>query len=87
VCLIGLDRPTTNQSKLIKIKLIFFDRVHGSYEALVGGFTSDALTDFTGGFAKKYHLGAKAPTDLFQLMSKAYRKGTLMGCSINVRYH
>lgn len=59
-------------------------RLNGSYESLSGGLTSEALTDFTGGMAERYELKSKAPRDLFQIMFKALRKGSLMGCSIDV---
>ena len=59
-------------------------RLNGSYEALSGGLTSEALTDFTGGFVERFELGRKAPADLLQLMLKAQKKKALMGCSIDV---
>ena len=59
-------------------------RLNGSYESLASGHAMDALTDFTGGLAKRYHLGANAPKDLFSLMLKAHAKGSLMCCSITV---
>lgn len=59
-------------------------RLNGSYEALSGGLTSEALTDFTGGVVERYELKAKTPPDLFQTMLKAHKKGSLMGCSIDV---
>lgn len=57
----------------------------GSYEALSGGLTVEALTDFTGGVAARHELRDKAPSDLFQIMYKASKNGALMGCSIDVR--
>ena len=44
----------------------------------------DALTDFTGGLAKRYDLGANTPKDLFTIMLKAHAKGSLMGCTTRV---
>jgi hypothetical protein len=61
-------------------------RLCGSYEALSGGLTSEALTDFTGGIVERFELGSKAPKELWQIMQKAVSKGSLMGCSIDVSY-
>lgn len=59
------------------------DRVHGCYEALSGGNTIEGFEDFTGGIAEVYTLD-KAPPNLFQIMARALRLGSLLGCSINV---
>ncbi len=58
-------------------------RVHGCYEALSGGNTIEGFEDFTGGIAEVYNLD-KAPPNLFQIMQRALRLGSLMGCSIDV---
>lgn len=59
-------------------------RVSGCYEALAGGNTIEGFEDFTGGIAEAYVLD-KAPANLFQIMQRALRLGSLMGCSIDVR--
>jgi len=45
---------------------------------------SEALTDVTGGIVERFDLGRKAPSDLQNIMLTAYRKSSLMGCSIDV---
>ena len=59
-------------------------RLSGSYEALAGGLMSEALTDVTGGIVERFELGSKASSDLQNIMLKAYKKSSLMGCSIDV---
>jgi len=45
---------------------------------------SEALTDVTGGIVERFELGRKAPDDLEKTMLKAFKKSSLMGCSIDV---
>ncbi|KAF1388649.1 hypothetical protein PFLUV_G00092490 [Perca fluviatilis] len=59
-----------------------YAKLYGSYEALKGGNTTEGFVDFTGGIAEVYYLD-KAPPTLFQIMQKALRLGSLLGCSIN----
>lgn len=59
------------------------DRVNGCYEALTGGNTVEGFEDFTGGIAEGYPLD-KAPPNLFHIMQRALRLGSLMGCSLDV---
>lgn len=56
----------------------------GSYEALKGGTTSEALEDMTGGLTEFYDLRNKPPRNLAQLMIKSLEQGGMMGCSIEV---
>ncbi|EDO48536.1 predicted protein [Nematostella vectensis] len=60
-----------------------YAKIHGSYEALKGGLTGEALEDFTGGLSEVFVL-EDAPANLFQIMQRAEKRSALMGCSINV---
>ncbi len=60
-------------------------RLAGCYEALSGGLVSEALTDFTGGLTERFNFANELPDNMFQIMYKAKKKGSLMGCSIDVR--
>ena len=61
-----------------------FGRLHGSYEALKGGTTCEAMEDFSGGVTEMYDID-QAPDNLFQVMLKANQRQSLMSCSIEVR--
>jgi len=59
-------------------------RLNTSYEALSGGLISESLTDLTGGVVERFELGRKAPDNMLEIMLKAQKKQSLMGCSIDV---
>lgn len=67
----------------VDVAHFFFNRLNGSYEALVGGSTIEGFEDFTGGISEFYDL-KKPPENLYYIIQKALRKGSLLGCSIDV---
>ena len=68
----------------MEVSPFLINRLVGSYEALKGGNTTEAMEDFTGGVTEVFDL-RKAPTDLFKIMQKGCSRGSLMGCSLDVR--
>jgi len=60
-----------------------YAKLHGGYEALKGGQTSEALEDLTGGITEAFTLKDKTPDNLFEMMLKNIQLSCMMGCSIN----
>lgn len=48
---------------------------------LLGGTTSEALEDMTGGLTEFFDLN-QSPENLVQLMMRGFKMGSLFGCSI-----
>lgn len=61
---------------------IFFSRIIGTYEALDGGVTSEGVTDFTGGIVESLNL--REGKNPWGILLKAFQKGSIMGCGIDV---
>ena len=62
-----------------------YAKLHGCYEALVGGSTCDAMVDFSGGCSETQELGMDERDwdDTFRIMRKNYDKSTMIACYIN----
>ncbi|XP_078483722.1 calpain-9-like isoform X2 [Ciona intestinalis] len=58
-----------------------YAKLNGSYEALKGGSTTEAMEDFTGGVTEVIDL-KEAPNNLYSVMHKSLKKGALMGCAV-----
>ena len=63
-------------------------RLHGSYEALEGGWTEDALVDFTGGIGDRVDFSnpSKLPKDTWSRLYHDFAMNSLLGSSIHVSY-
>lgn len=58
-----------------------YAKLHGSYEALKGGTTCEAMEDFTGGVIEMYELN-EAPAQLYNILHKGYERNSMIACSI-----
>ena len=60
-----------------------YAKLHGSYEALKGGTTCEAMVDFTGGCSEMYQLKeSDCPGDIMTIMLKAFDRCSMKGCSM-----
>ncbi|KAF9998251.1 hypothetical protein BGZ65_006232 [Modicella reniformis] len=61
-----------------------YAKIHGDYESLTGGYTSEGIEDLTGGTASMMFSGDILDKKLFwEKEMLQVNKSTLMGCSIN----
>ena len=75
----------------MNLPFTFFPRLAGSYEALSGGQTGDALVDFTGGVNETidireggYQGDEAKQQELFVKMEHGHNHKSLISCSIHV---
>ncbi|XP_053555289.1 calpain-6 isoform X2 [Bombina bombina] len=66
-----------------------YAKLAGSYEALEGGNTADAIVDFTGAVTESFDLvkghhcaNVIEQTRMFEILLKVYKRGGLVSCSI-----
>ncbi|ETE64457.1 Calpain-9, partial [Ophiophagus hannah] len=60
-----------------------YAKLNGSYEALKGGSSIEAMEDFTGGVGETFEV-KKAPKNFYELLQRALKRGSLVGCSIDI---
>lgn len=63
-----------------------YAKLHGSYDALRGGTTCEAMVDMTGGVTEFFDIQTEeAPPNLFSIVHKGFMRGSLIGCSIEAK--
>jgi calpain, invertebrate len=62
-----------------------YAKFYGSYDAIEGGFIAEAMIDFTGGVLERYVMKSKSK-NLFKMMEKAQKRGSLIGATISYDY-
>ncbi|KAH0519848.1 Calpain-9 [Microtus ochrogaster] len=77
------DRLPTFRDRLVFLHSADHNELNGSYEALKGGSTMEAMEDFTGGVAETFQM-REAPEDFYDILEKALKRGSLLGCSIDI---
>ncbi|KAL7987586.1 hypothetical protein Chor_006505, partial [Crotalus horridus] len=60
-----------------------YAKLNGSYEALKGGSSIEAMEDFTGGVGETFEV-KKAPKNFYELLQRALKRGSMVGCSIDI---
>lgn len=72
-------------TRLLECPCMLNFRLHGSYEAIEGGQSMDALVDLTGGIPRLYEIQDKDPF-LYRMIEKAQQKGAFITCSRKVSW-
>lgn len=63
-------------------------RLHGSYEAMEGGQSMDAMVDLTGGLAERYDLDSEEDLrKTYKTMLKHSKNGAFITCSRKVSWN
>ena len=63
-----------------------YAKFYGSYELILSGSTSEAMTDFTGGIIERYmRKFLRDPTNLFNVIDKSLQRGSVIGAGIGCR--
>ena len=67
----------------------FHCRLRGSYDALDGGLTQDALVDMTGGISEVINIENKreVPDNLYDMLMKSFSMKSMLGACIFVSKH
>jgi calpain len=60
-----------------------YAKLYGSYEALKGGSTAEALEDFTGGLIEYFEVKEISKEQLLAVLVRGFQMGSLFGCSID----
>ena len=60
-----------------------YAKLYGSYEALKGGSTSEAMEDFTGGLVEYFDVKDVPKEHLLAILVRGFQMGSLFGCSID----
>ncbi|NXV57071.1 CAN8 protein, partial [Molothrus ater] len=60
-----------------------YAKLNSSFGALTGGSTVEGFEEFTGGISEFCEL-RRAPSNLYQIIQKALRAGSLLGYSIDI---
>ncbi|KAI6214113.1 Calpain catalytic domain-containing protein [Aphelenchoides besseyi] len=60
-----------------------YAKLYGSYEALEGGSTVEALEDFTGGLVEYYELKEMPKEAVLAILVRGFQMDSLFGCSID----
>lgn len=63
-----------------------YAKLHGSYDALRGGTTCEAMVDLTGGLTEFFDVQTNdSPANLYGIIKKGFERGSLIGCSIEAQ--